>query len=661
MGLSFLTPIIFAGLGLLVVPYIVHQIHKPEREAYRFSSLMFVPKVTHDVVERKRIQHPWLMLLRMLALVLLTLAFTRPYWKALASNQPQEVAIQHLILLDTSYGMGLGETFDEAKAAAKEVLADIDSDEGVGVVYFNLDADIIVPLEKAEANHARALKAIDDAQLSQGHTNYARSLQTAYRHATGVIDGPVQMHVVSDFRQSGRRSGASKWKLPSHFELNTVSVGSDETANFGLGELGVRRYPNGELRVMVKAHNWSDARIEDMSVYLELNGQVIQENILSLRPGMSRQTSFRFTPKSDQTFMGRVWIHDESVQQDNERFFAWNAPQTRDILIVQDTEGSSRWPAHRFFKQALNSMAGPPWKIHAVSSEDFGSQWGAGEFDLVLLCTTKGLSTGDTKQLLTYVESGGRLLISADTEGDILDSLGVYRVPSSEKRSVPAQISWVDLGHPVFSLFQASQYNDFSSVQFMQYVSVDLEKSNPRLTSLAQLDNGAPIILEGQMGKGHYFVWLFQNRLEWTSLAKNPRFVPMLQESIDYLTLHDEFPLSYTIGEKPHWENEPLVEVGYISADSQRSIDTPIVCAVNVDAYEGDMTPMSEEVFQLTYSVAGIGRDEQVPQSTGYGLVDHDGNAIYSEYGLWALGLVLMVLLIEFFYMSALSKEVRNV
>ena len=65
MGLSFIAPLLFAGLGLLVGPYLIHQIRRPDREPVKFSSLLFIPDVQKEVIERKRIQHILLMAMRM--------------------------------------------------------------------------------------------------------------------------------------------------------------------------------------------------------------------------------------------------------------------------------------------------------------------------------------------------------------------------------------------------------------------------------------------------------------------------------------------------------------------------------------------------------------------------------------------------------------------
>ena len=54
MGLALMAPLFLAGIGLLLAPYIIHQIRRPEREPLKFSSLLFIPNVSQEVIERRR-------------------------------------------------------------------------------------------------------------------------------------------------------------------------------------------------------------------------------------------------------------------------------------------------------------------------------------------------------------------------------------------------------------------------------------------------------------------------------------------------------------------------------------------------------------------------------------------------------------------------------
>src|SRR5437763_13502114 len=105
--MSFLTPLFLVGLGALAIPVIVHLIQRERSRVVQFPSLMFVQKIPYQSVRRRRIRHWSLLLMRCAALLLIVLAFARPFLKrevaaAAALGGTREV----VILLDHSASMG---------------------------------------------------------------------------------------------------------------------------------------------------------------------------------------------------------------------------------------------------------------------------------------------------------------------------------------------------------------------------------------------------------------------------------------------------------------------------------------------------------------------------------------------------------------------------
>jgi uncharacterized membrane protein len=106
--MAFLAPLFFAGLLALAVPILVHLTHKERKDVVVFPSLMFLSKIPYQAVRRQRIRHWLLFALRCLALILLALAFARPFLNRASAATPVRGlgARELVILLDRSYSMG---------------------------------------------------------------------------------------------------------------------------------------------------------------------------------------------------------------------------------------------------------------------------------------------------------------------------------------------------------------------------------------------------------------------------------------------------------------------------------------------------------------------------------------------------------------------------
>src|SRR5437773_4663365 len=104
--MSFLAPAFFLALGAIAVPILIHLIQRERKRVVRFPSLMFLQRIPYQSVRRRRIRHWLLLAMRAAAIVLLVLAFARPFFPtgamaAAASGGAREI----VILLDTSASM----------------------------------------------------------------------------------------------------------------------------------------------------------------------------------------------------------------------------------------------------------------------------------------------------------------------------------------------------------------------------------------------------------------------------------------------------------------------------------------------------------------------------------------------------------------------------
>jgi Aerotolerance regulator N-terminal len=108
--MAFLAPIFFAALAAAAIPILIHLTQRERKQVIEFPSLMFLEKIPYQSVRRRRIRDWPLLAMRLAALLLIVLAFARPFFDrpiaALASAAgPREV----VILLDRSYSMGYGD------------------------------------------------------------------------------------------------------------------------------------------------------------------------------------------------------------------------------------------------------------------------------------------------------------------------------------------------------------------------------------------------------------------------------------------------------------------------------------------------------------------------------------------------------------------------
>jgi hypothetical protein len=358
-----------------------------------------------------------------------------------------------------------------------------------------------------------------------------------------------------------------------------------------------------------------------------------------------------------------------------------------------------RWSAMRLIEQALPNRSELPWVRETLEPSGLVealSQEGIAPALIILgdYISLDGATIGALKQ---YVAQGGSLLLCASDKGGYsgvkFADLGVTGIEggepkfSSPRSSRYSMLSWVDLEHPVFTPFQGRMFNDFSSLRYFNYVPLDVDENADGVTVLARFDDEQPAMVEAIAGKGRVLLWPYSLQLKWTNMPKTTRFVPLLHETVMYLTDAGNEQTALSVGESINdaqiaWSTgdtsliqEPGVdaehEVARADFATDIALDTPgflksralseseweVVKAVNVDGFEGDDTPISEAEFLLKLATAPMVSQEMDAGGLVGSEVDDDGFVIEHEYGRGLLAALFVLILAELFYMSVLSSR----
>ncbi|MFB3785931.1 MAG: BatA domain-containing protein [bacterium] len=710
MGLSFLAPLFFAGLSLLAVPWIVHRIRRPERETVRFSSLMFVPRVQKEVIERRKVQHVLLMLLRMLLLVLLVAAFLRPYILTPALAQEAKESEWHVILLDLSYSMGTGNHFAEAKQKAGALLDSLKSRDRVGVIGF---AEKPLPLapwrDQADPEAGaipRARRAVDSAKLTEEKTAFLPALRLAQDWLLAEQSDTDRMriiHLVSDLQRAGMPEDLSEWKLSPRIELDPIEVGTSEGVNYTLTDMLVRPTPAGELRIQGKIRNWSAADEQPRNVRLFVDGIEAGQAQIPVKPGNATQVSFTIPAKLDRIHEGWLEIGDDALALDNKRFFAWNPPRQLRLLILADPQPEKRWPAAWFLERALSAEEYQPWTLRFIPPAEFTkeSREGGPAADILIAGDLNGLAADTAERILATARQGGQVFMFLNQtmtpetlNAFLLPALGLhsagfrYSETSTERFDL---LSWIDFEHPIFRVFQGSQLNDFSPVHFNNYVLLEPAPGSSGPKVLARLEGDSsgkihPAMLEIPLGEGQVILWAFSPDLEWSNLPKSPKFVPLLYETLFHLAGGREEKSVWLVGEQlsepppvqpapARWSIQPpgseailalapeafsqqpvsLEKPGWLRWRAEDQTEWARVDSVNVNAAESNpaRVPPEELTARLCTRPKIALQSAATPEKTS---LEEDA-AARREFGRVFLVLLFIGLLVESGYASRLAAQ----
>jgi hypothetical protein len=682
MPLSFMTPLLLGAAAFAVIPWVLHHIRRPERKPVTFSSLMFVPDVKKEVIERRRLQHVLLMLLRIAVLMLLAFAFARPFLPL----PPAIVAAQggnsrHVIAIDTSYSMTAGGAFDTAKREALKIIDDLDANAQVAVIAFGASPRELNSMSTRED----ARLAVSAAEPTLETTAYEPALRLAGELLANGNDSELErsvVHFITDFQVAGMPETASTWRLPEAIEFNPIDVRAVDD-NVSVADLHLVEPASGDLSLRTKIKNWSSDAAKSVDVRLTIDGAPQQENTVDAAPGNASQVSFKIAKPGEGGLRGWVEVDDPSLAADNRRYFTWNPPLKRRALIVSAPEEGAQWPVGEILRLAVVSRGDSVWEVDVA---DTPASDAASSADVVVVADASSLATGDVAALTEVMENGGSTLIvlgSGSPSTALLSAMGLEALGRRFEALDPIQfatLSWLDFKHPVFIPFAGSRFNDFSGVRFYNHhVLAPIQPGGGAdVHGLARFEpvdagDGPLAIVASTAGTGRSLVWAFDLGFEWTNLAKTARFVPLLHESLVWLTGGAATPRTWLIGEQPAAprveferavlaspgeETRPYVpaaldQTGFLEWHAAEPGAPVCVEPVNVDSREGNPAAIAPAEFALRLCSSPVLRENLRLDET-HSEADGGNNRSSWEYGRFVLVAVLAGLLGEIWYAGRL-------
>src|SRR5712691_6673032 len=107
--LSFLSPVFLAGAAMAAVPIVLHLLKREPEARVKFAVVNLLKQAPVEHTEKRHLRELLLLALRMAALVLLALAFARPFFATGAAVGASGVTV---VALDTSYSLSAPGRFE---------------------------------------------------------------------------------------------------------------------------------------------------------------------------------------------------------------------------------------------------------------------------------------------------------------------------------------------------------------------------------------------------------------------------------------------------------------------------------------------------------------------------------------------------------------------
>ncbi|MBZ5727728.1 MAG: BatA domain-containing protein [Acidobacteriia bacterium] len=623
--MGFLTPWFLAGALAVGLPVWLHLLKKHKTTPLPFSSLMFFERRTQSSIKHRRLRYLLLFALRTALIVLIVLAFAHPYIRRQPSAPARSNEIT-VLALDNSLSMRAGQRLEQAKQAAKSMVAGLHPGERAQVLAFG---SRVQAMSEVTDDHAPLNAAIDAVEPSDARTSYAE-LARSVRSIAQSIHLPLRVHLYSDMQATGLPSNFNDLRLNAAVRLEPHPVGGNASSqapgNFALENVVAPRrvYDGKKTRVLATVAGFGTQKTT-RNVSLLLNGRVLETRPAEVPENGRATVEFFSLEVPYGRNKGEVRLDaPDALDADNRFFFSVERADPRRALFVHEA-GPAR--DLLYFKAALEASGQAAFEIDPATVAQTANLSPA-KYAFVVLSDVGALPPAFENQLRDYVRGGGSVLVAL---GHM--SVGRAKVPVSgdpiegtryagREGELFQTAAWLDPSHP--SILKGAHWDD---VKF--YQAIRTAPASARV--VARLADQTPLVTDQQMGEGHILVFASTFDNVANDFPLHPSFVPFVQQTARYLGRQDTGPASVLVGsfEELRDSNEKGAAVDVVDPKGARalSLDEATkaqniqftmagfydvrrpngrneLVAVNADRHESDLAPIPPETLALWQNTA---------------------------------------------------------
>ncbi|MDF1742519.1 MAG: VWA domain-containing protein [Gimesia sp.] len=564
---GFASPWLLAGLLTAGIPVLIHLLHKRKFIETEWAAMKFLLIATKKYSRRVRFEQILVLLVRCLILLLLAIAFSRPYWSVQGAFVESAAPVHRIFVIDASFSMrwkGEGQSlFEEAKELATTQVSRSNPGDAFQLIQISNTSPHTL-ISRPSRQQTYVIDEISRMRPTEEFGNVEQSLQTALEFLGQAQElAQKEVIVISDFQAqswSSRQTDQSSTRIRSLMEaiskksaLILKDVGLSKEPNLAIIDFSSKSVfatLNQPVRLGITLHNFSELSRENVNVQLLVDGQLINQKLVNLPANADTQTEFthQFTRIGDHRL--EVRLAEDLLPLDNRRWKVMPVKKDIHVLLVNGRQsGDSMGKATDYLKLALSpSLKEQPWQgiiKPQVISEGELSNTELSLYDAVVICDVALFTENERDLLKSYVKSGGGLILSlgaqvnADNYNQTLFQPNSGLIPlkllnrqgDAQKHTTLFEFDPLKYQHPVIEIFKGNPDAGLETTHLYEYFQAEvLPDPNTRL--ILSYDTNDPAIIERTLGRGKVILITTSLDRQWGTWAIWPSFPPLMNELV---------------------------------------------------------------------------------------------------------------------------------
>ena len=680
--MSFLNPLFLLGVAALAAPILVHLVRRTRARRVEFPALLFMRQVPQKTIRRRTLQNLLLLILRCLAVLLIVLAFTRPFFSERISGLTTGGGRSQVILVDSSLSMRRQQMFADAQRRAETLITEAGQNDRLALVSFGKRFELLSRFTKDKSKVRAALKGLSAGWEGTDYEQALRGAEMLFREEG--IGANKEIALISDFQATGWNQASATFKLANDIQLKTLDVDdTGPTANVAITGVEARGMVFGQKyqeNLAVHLSNFGDSPREQVRITLQMNEQTVDKRDITLGARDSRIVEFGNFNLAEGANRCAIEIESDDFVADNQFFFTIRRESPAKALII---ESATRGRSDSFYLQNALTMSGDLPFEFSLKTAGAADPTSISDYSLIILNDAGPLSAALAAAFTKFAEMGGQLIIATGprTEAENFNqTLGQVSPALLQQSAVTSQgdslaISDIQFDHPIFSVFR--QGGRLTTARVVGYF-----RSEPKTGAavIARFEDGAPALMEARTGEGRVLLFTSSLGTSWNDLPLTPHYLPFLHQMVRYARDQEEsswHAVGQTFTVAREADSLPAVDTpsgarlteNRLTPDGDLLVtarepgfyrlryDTkPGFAAVNPEGTEGDFTKLNFADF-----IAGVSGGAKAPVATDASVRATNEEKEARQKVWWSLLLVALGLLVTESLLTRRTKVVKMV
>lgn len=538
--MSFLFPLFLLALLAVAIPVIIHLFNFKRYKTVYFSNVQLLKRIKQESKKKSQLKQLLILLSRILAIVFLVLAFSRPYLPT--GSRTARLARQVVeIYIDNSFSMKAvgekGPLLEQAKQKAIEIA----NSYPVGT-QFLIKTNEFIPGSQYPMNKEQFIRQtaeIKDSPLSP-------MLADIYLQSVNTIEGSVKkaektLFILSDFQKSNANVDAIKpdsavWTYLMPFKAEKANNLLIDSCWF---EVPGRKIGQAE-KLYVRIKNLSKQAYQNVPLRLTVNDSLKAVSNLSIEAGQNMIQELNYTNNSRGIQLCKVELDDYPIIFDNSYFLSYQVRgKMRALGIANAKDDGSRYLKALFSDDDLigyDEVAENNLQVSQLKN-----------YQCIFLINNQSISSGLKSELASFVENGGTLVLFPSKTSNYSELNGLLGAVKGNLiagfDTAAINISEINYNHELYRDVFKKQEQEADLPKIRGSVSFNQQMQNPESVVL-KFRNGRNALSSHSFGKGAVYTFAFSLNQSNFNFVRHQIFVPTMYNMVLYSGEHQVYAYS---------------------------------------------------------------------------------------------------------------------